>query len=72
VRDKLGSVDKAVDAKGRIVDNFVDLIGPFLDKGQIMLKALRFSPEHIVARSEIWLHKMSVSIMGLHFLATLS
>jgi hypothetical protein len=72
VRDRLDSVDQAVDAKSMIVENFVDLIGPFLDKGQLMLKALRLSPEHIVGRREIWLHKMSVSIMGLHLLATLS
>jgi hypothetical protein len=55
-----------------IVGNLVELIGPFLDEGQLMLKASRFSPEYIVARREIWLHKMSVSIMGLHLLATLS
>jgi hypothetical protein len=72
VPDKLGSVDSAVNAEGMIVENLVDLIGPFPDEGQLMLKAPLFSSEYIVARIEIWLHKMSVSIMGLHLLATLS
>jgi hypothetical protein len=60
--DKLGPVDYAVDAEGMIVENLVDLIGLFPDEGQFVLNAIRFSPENIVARREIWLHKMSVSI----------
>jgi hypothetical protein len=72
VRDKLGSVDQVVNAEGMIVEKLVDLIVPSPDEGQFMLKAPRFSPDYIVAKREFWLHKVSVSIIGLYLLATQS
>jgi hypothetical protein len=54
-----------------IVETLVYLLGPFPDEFQFVLNALRISPEHIIARREVLLHQMSVSVVHLHLLSTL-
>jgi hypothetical protein len=55
-----------------IVENLVNLIGPFSNQCQLVLDPLRFGPKFIVTYTEVGLSKMGVSIVGLHLSAPLS
>jgi hypothetical protein len=55
-----------------IVENLVNLIGPFPNQCQLVLEPFRFGPKNIVADIEVGLNQMSVSIVGLHLSASLS
>jgi hypothetical protein len=70
--DKVGPLDYAVDAQDMIVKILVNLIRSLPDECQLKLDHFRFSPEHIVSTGEVWLDKMSVSIVGFHPFPTLS
>jgi hypothetical protein len=55
-----------------IVENLVNLIGPFSNQCQLVLDPFRFGPKHIVTDTEIGLNETGVSIVGLHLFAPLS
>jgi hypothetical protein len=55
-----------------IVENLIDLIGPFSNQCQLVLDPFRFGPKNIITYIELGLNQMSVSVVGLHLSASLS
>jgi hypothetical protein len=55
-----------------IVENFVNLMGPFPNEFQLVLDPFRFRPKNIITDTEVGLNEMSVSVVVLHLFASLS
>jgi hypothetical protein len=48
-----------------IIENLVNLIGPFSNQCQLVLDPFRFGPKQVVTDTKVGLNQMRVSVMGM-------